>query len=815
MHNRRDLRRLAVPALLWVGNALASLQPTPLSAAPAALIGWSAHGVNEIAGTDFSVFSLHSPGTTIRAQFVQGGRLATDDTNVFVTYEAVADATGSRNSTSIGKGNFYDYAAALHGRPLLADEGLAGFAMPGPNNVPQAMSFDPVERWFHAKALPILPIDDRGQTNHQPMMRLVARNGAGTVLATTEIALPVNDGLNCRACHASGSQATARPNGGWVWDCDPDRDYKLNVLQKHDDRHLGSGVYSNVLRQAGYDHAGLAASATRGHPVLCVRCHASNATSDPGLEGMRPLTQVLHAKHSYVADPTRNLPLSFFNDSAVCLTCHAGPESRYLRGAHRQSVAAGGGFALQCQSCHGNMLALGAEGRQGWLDQPNCQSCHTGTALQNNGQIRYASAFDPQGRVRQAVNATFAHQSQPDSELSSFSHSQGHGGMKCAACHGPAHGEWPSREPNENVQSQRLQGNAGTLARCTACHTTNPVTLNGGPHGMHSVSQYWVEKHHDIMGDPDRGGHLECRACHGTGFRGTALSRAGTDNTFSGRGTHRYWPGYQSGCYECHNGPTTSSQNTNRPATVAGTSASTQAGIPVPVQLLAQDPEGRPVTFRLGAQAAHGRVALSNNVATYFPDEPFVGQDSFTFSALDGDKDSGFGTVSVSVTPGDCFLSARPSAPRAARPNTLVAFHANTSLAACDGGVTVDWDFGDGAGHSSEADTCHSFSRAGDFTWTLTVTAHELTFSTNGIITISSTLGTPLALTIENWVFQMNLSWPYDDIPTALESSVEPANPYSWIPVYDPPWFDPFSQQMSVPVFILPEQQFFRLRRVP
>ena len=95
------------------------------------------------------------------------------------------------------------------------------------------------------------------------------------------------------------------------------------------------------------------------------------------------------------------------------------------------------------------------------------------------------------------------------------------------------------------------------------------------------------------------------------------------------------------------------------------------------------------------------------------------------------------------------------------------------------------------------------------------MTANGLSYTTNGLITVSSTLGPPLELSIENWFFQMNLSWPSDAIPTALESSTEPANPYSWIPVYDPPWLDPFSQRMSVPVFILPEQQFFRLRRVP
>lgn len=797
--------------------ALGALLPPGLNAASAALVGWSARGVNETAGTDFSVFSLHPPGSTIRAQFMRGGLLVTNDEDIFVTYEAVADATGSLNSTSFGKGNFYDYAEALHGIALMPDEGLAGFAMPGPANDPQPMSFDPAQRWFYADAIPVTPIDDEGRKNSYPMMRLVARNGTGAVLASTDIAVPVSDGLNCRACHASGSQAVARPNGGWVWDCDPDRDYKLNVLQKHDDRHLGSGVYSNALHQAGYNTGGLFVSATRDtKPVLCIRCHASNESPGSGVEGMRPLTQVLHAKHSYVSDPVRGLPLSFFNDSAVCLTCHAGPEDRYLRGAHRQTVKADGVLAMQCQSCHGNMLAVGREGRQGWQDEPNCQSCHTGTALQNNGQIRYTTAFDALGRVRQAINQTFATQpAAPSAGSSSFSHSQGHGGLKCAACHGPAHGEWPSSEPNENVQSEELQGNRGTIARCTACHTTQPVTVTSGPHGMHSVSQYWVEKHHDLMGNADNGAALQCRTCHGGNYRGTVLSRAGADNTFSGRGSHRYWPGFQSGCYECHNGPSNDNQNTNKPAVVSATAASTTAGSSVSLPLGAMDPEQLAVTLRIISQPAHGRVSLSNAVATYFAAENFIGDDSFSFSALDGETDSNLGTVNINVASGDCVLGAQPAVPRAARPNSIVSFHANAAFSRCEGVIDFDWDFGDGSARASESDVCHTYSVEGDYTWTLTVTANGLGHSTNGVITISSTLGPPLSLSIENWFFQMNLSWPSDEIPTALESSTEPANPYSWIPVYDPPWLDPFSQRMSVPVFILPEQQFFRLRRVP
>ena len=72
------------------------------------------------------------------------------------------------------------------------------------------------------------------------------------------------------------------------------------------------------------------------------------------------------------------------------------------------AVAADGSMAMHCQSCHGNMSAVGASTRQGWLDQPSCQNCHTGTATSNNGLIRYDTTSDATNHFRQAVNATIA-----------------------------------------------------------------------------------------------------------------------------------------------------------------------------------------------------------------------------------------------------------------------------------------------------------------------------------------------------------------------------------------------------------------------
>ena len=101
-------------------------------------------------------------------------------------------------------------------------------------------------------------------------------------------------------------------------------------------------------------------------------------------------------------------------------------------------------------------------------------------------------------------------------------------------------------------------------------------------------------------------------------------------------------------------------------------------------------------------------MSLSGSGATYFAAERFIGIDSFSFAALDGETDSNLGTVSVNVASGDCVLAARPTVPRAVRPNSIVSFHANAALSKCEGVTEFDWDFGDGSVHASESAACHA-----------------------------------------------------------------------------------------------------------
>ena len=410
------------------------------------------------------------------------------------------------------------------------------------------MKFDGTYNWFSGEGVPITPWDDAGKKNYYPMVRLTARNTSGQLLAKTDIVLPVSDELDCRACHASGSAPGAKPNAGWIYfTADAEKDYKFNVLRLHDDREMGNATYRNALVAKGYRATGLYDTVTLGkQPILCANCHGSNALPGTGLAGVSPMTRAVHARHANVLDPVSNLRLDALENRSSCYRCHPGSETKCLRGAMGNATNPDGSMTMQCQSCHGNMTAVAAPTRQGWLDEPSCQNCHTGTAVKNNGQIRYTSAFDVSGLLRQATDTTFA------TSTSLYRFSKGHGGLQCEACHGSTHAEYPSSHRNDNLQSIALQGHAGTLVECTSCHATVPSTVTGGPHGLHPVGQTWVSRHGDIA---ERGA-AACKACHGNDYRGTVLSRAMAPRTFSmERGTKTFAQGAVIGCYSCHSGP--------------------------------------------------------------------------------------------------------------------------------------------------------------------------------------------------------------------------------------------------------------------
>lgn len=451
------------------------------------------------------------------------------------------------------------------GLPTIGNPGVGrrmpGFLDPFGQNAPQPFSgYVADHRWYAAEGIPFTPVDDFGRSNSYPLIRVEAFAPSGTRLAAIDAVVPNSTEVDCGDCHTRGevgADPDARPSISFL---EPTEDTrvaresaaKLNILSLHDSLHSTTLVDDN--------------------PVICASCHNSFALEEPtggGLAGdplLSPLSIALHGQHGKMivdeasgvllrdvdGNPRLTLDLSpgearllpsdpndpFLTMEQNCFTCHPGKLTQCFRGAMFDA-------GLKCSSCHGDLLATGGQftgdfdhngtlrQRLPWRDEPRCESCHLGDAL-NPGPDSFLAriAFDEADRAavpRHAANPRFAEESD---ELYRKSH--GHGGVACEACHGSPHAIWPAPDPlaNDNVPALQLQGHAGTIRDCGVCHSPNsfPNGTLAGPHGMHPVNDpNWIRSsgtyHKHFAQQSGPGGIDPCAPCHGADHRGTRLSR--------------------------------------------------------------------------------------------------------------------------------------------------------------------------------------------------------------------------------------------------------------------------------------------------
>jgi len=525
--------------------------PTQQNKSTYALTAWNDLGMHCMDGNDFSVFSVLPPYNNLHAQLKdKNGDLIT--TGVTITYQSTTGTDGKMNTSSIeakngtSKTNFWTHVNALFGASLADNVGLTGNSMSSTS--PEPLTFNATHQWWEAEGIPITPYNDDGTKNYYPLVRVIAKDNSGKILASVDTVLPVSDEMDCKRCHATNSVAEAKPKIGWVNNSDGEKDYKYNILRLHDEEEPNAvRDHKNELSAKGYNYkdAGLEATAKSGTPILCVACHKSNALPNVGIE-IKPFTQAIHSKHANVVDPISKKKLGDSTNRSSCYACHPGAETACLRGAMGDAKNSDGTAQMQCQSCHGTMNHVGASTREGWLDEPNCQSCH------HDGK-RETSAIDPAtNTLRHAVDTRFATlPNTPMQGKSLYRFSRGHGKLQCEACHGSTHAIYPAHEADNKV-SMALQGHTGTIAECTACHTNVPNTITGGPHGMHPIGDGWVKGHEDVAEDNP----AQCKVCHGADYRGSNLSKMFTTRTLKvEHGTKTFTKGHKVSCYDCHNGP--------------------------------------------------------------------------------------------------------------------------------------------------------------------------------------------------------------------------------------------------------------------
>lgn len=488
--------------------------------------------------------------------------------------------------------------------------------------------------WFAAEGIPVSPVDDFGRYNPFPLMRVQAvdKTGSltgktGAVIASIDTVTPVATEITCYKCHTSskdGGTGVAACTHGIDANCKAQGSSysgtQFAVATSADDTSVFSaGVKKewaadmNIIRLHDARNGTQLESAT---PIVCQSCHYSPALDLAQVGPMGPAdaeangraqrihhtnSRAVHTFHSglnlFPDMPAPNDPKRYDSTAGKpvvntlvqtalensCYLCHPGKETKCLRGA----MFNGG---LVCQDCHGGMKQVGDDFSLGfsdsspfpsgmtagkripWGNEPGCQSCHTGDAMDNltsdpnviksSDGVRLLRAYrsnDPTATPIVATNRRFAENQTSDGRQILFRASrEAHVKLSCETCHGSTHAEWPvvgaagTDVANDNIAAIQLQGYPGVIMECTVCHTGTMADSLDGPHGMHPVAQSWVKGHRRLA---DRNENA-CRACHGPKGKGTVLSKVRTNRTFSANGrTRNLQAGTLLDCGVCHWNP--------------------------------------------------------------------------------------------------------------------------------------------------------------------------------------------------------------------------------------------------------------------
>ena len=468
-----------------------------------------------IDGKDYSIFAVLPPYNIVHAQLVQMGeppQLITS--GVTITYEATMDPSGSINTISSTKTNFWSYVQTLFLTSPPPDIGLTGNSVQ--TLTPHPLTYDSKLGYWTADGIPTVPYDDQGNRNAYGMAKIVARDTQGNMLATASIVLSVSDELTCSKCHASNSDQYAEPKSGWENNPDPAKDMKLNALKKHDDR-FDIRPFLSQLQKNGYTYQNtLYQTAKSGTSILCAACHSTNALGAAGLPGIRSMTSDMHVLHgSQINLGQRPDPGQPDRYAKVVLFVPSGRADQVRTRCDEQDCV----LLLPREPVHGGQpQAAWVAGFAGLPDVPCRQPALHHDVLA--GPAAGAAAVTPPSlRIRTSQS----------NGTQLYRYSSGHGQLYCSGCHGSPHAEFPTLETNDNIYSQNLQGHIGKVAECTVCHTSLPVDVNNGPHTLHTVGQSWVDSHHDYI---QKVGLAECAYCHGSDYRGGFLSKTSMARLF-------------------------------------------------------------------------------------------------------------------------------------------------------------------------------------------------------------------------------------------------------------------------------------------
>ncbi len=400
---------LAITLLLGIGGADAAdpaldeptNEPAAVDADAYVVLAWNDLGMH-CYNRDFQDLAVLPPYNNLWAQVIRKG-----DPPEIVTSGVKVTYSFPNNTYSVGKSNFWTYAKALFNVDLAPNVGLTGKGLSG--------EMDQQTDHYIAEGIPLTEFSDSDLTKADPYQLatiIVNDSTTNAELARTITVAPVSTEMHCDNCHDDGGVENI--STGRV---------ETNILTLHDDEEAVAAVSSSAVNT----------SLMQQRPVLCAKCHASNALGTTGEPGVPNLSKAIHEKHEgEVPDTTDG-----------CYNCHPGPTTKCLRDVMSQE------FGMGCVDCHGDMEQV-AKNPDPWLNEPRCDTCH------NEGPY--------------------------DQNQALYRNSTEHGGVYCAGCHDSPHAIAPSSQPNDAIKFIGWQGHDGPIDTCTVCHVTGPTAA--GPHGQ-------------------------------------------------------------------------------------------------------------------------------------------------------------------------------------------------------------------------------------------------------------------------------------------------------------------------------------------
>jgi len=349
---------------------------------------------------DYSHFAVLPPYNTLHAQVFRRGSEGASNITSGITVSYVFP----KKKNSALHTNFWQYAPQF-GWNVPVNVGITGTPLSG------NMKLDTARKSWVAEGIPITPYDDDGTWDPYGTATITVKNSSGQVLQTVDVVAPVSTEMMCSNCHG-----TTNP--------------QLDILQKHDAAN-GTKLVSDQ---------------SKGIVHLCSECHADNALGKTGKAGVESLSLAMHKFHK------DKMGASTANLSNGCYNCHPGEKTQCLRGIMARA-------GKTCTDCHGDMNQITASiqnGRQPWLQEPQCGACHDSAHAENTNTLYRNSLLN----------------NSVDGDMNNM--------IYCEACHNGPHAELVTANPADPTVSKKFQGDNYWIWNCTVCHNATQQAMHRG-----------------------------------------------------------------------------------------------------------------------------------------------------------------------------------------------------------------------------------------------------------------------------------------------------------------------------------------------